>query len=1282
MAQLPIPPGYQALEDEIVERLKQTSAPKTSLPQPIMPPPASPIPITPVAQNIDDSALKRAIAETTGGGLGGSIRSLGNAMYDTVTNPSSIGPAALEFGKGAASGATLGLSELIPGMTPDPESWAGTAGNLAGFAVPGVGAAKGVAAGARFLPGALKGIAGSTLGSNVISGGLLGPLDAKIRSSVEGSSEEPNLALAAAGGAVIPVAAHGVGKLVGAGLRRFFGSAAPEVAAATPAQGINPIKVLAPDLQAEYQKFIRTPDVPPTSGPQTGGSSIPVPGRTPADYPAYLNEKIAGLSNPAWDTVPLGGFLTPGSTAYTPEGLPVTISKLRGPIAEYVGNSNIRGEAPTIRLRPELPKRVVTHGGHVSDIVGQDQASGDIWIHNAQGELQKVPLMSTRPAPASDIELSRGGASVPPGTLHGPPPPIESSRPPGSGGPGVPPTQPPTTTGGGNAAAPIGPNGEQPPPSLWDEGSRIARGLLRKFNLPIRELGRNPETRPLMDSLLNFSDRGQFLETGMQRQVDNALKGWTSEMEKFYYRARLEFQGKPGIEGRLAQFPGSPAQVQTLTTGHQLLHDAEEGWRRMWVDRGFIAPEAQIENHLPWMRYKAITPGEVKVEIDNAPRTVGYMNSWMQEHPRARSSMMKTRNLEHEDIPQAMLYGPSGKERTLREMLAIKMKGIARPIAFHDEVVLGGRGPGGITGQLQNGKPTYWVDGALNGIQDPGLKQYAIGMVNHAAGVPKTEGALGGLIDNSTAARYAAWTRRLQFNHLIAGQFLTPLVNLTQSMITLTQVSTSNWGKAWKLVAQNTPHEGFKDLQSGIAMIPRDFAEKWVGASGTFNKADEGLIQSGLWGKIAMKVSEPFRWSERTNQRHAAIAGYLEANSRKLEGQEAVNFAKNINRYTQQFGGIVNTPEVFQGPIGSMVGQFKSYPIGFMGIMKDLFTRAGVGANMALTGEASRINPITNQSETALQHMKPLIKFLAATGALGGPAAFVNAFGEDHAQQIVNYINDQTALNLPDWTKAGLLGYLGVDLSNQIGFGSLPLSTNLKDMMWFLPGPALSNVADGLTVASYLFDSAGVNPLFSPKAGPRRGLALDFQHAFGGDAMGGISPDDMLSRSIRAFAPVGGPQLDKFHKFYKNQQTGNDEVEALNLLQALGAEVPSGDLIRRSPEQAPIDQHLGLPEEIGRARSIVFNPLGRAEEIQHRAHLVEEGKEDTSALRTYHTLVAGGQTEEARRFAEQHYARTGRPLIPSERALEEAYNRRAFPATVRMEQRAAWPMQVYERMNR
>jgi len=1233
---LPLPPGYDEREQQMLDLLAK---------QQRMTPPTETTYPRPVKQDIsyvDDRPLRAALAADEPG-IMSSIKDLGRTMATGAVTPSQWPAAAGEFAKGAASGASLGLSELIPGMDVDKNSWAGSAGNLAGFAVPGTGLAKGItAASAKFLPAAVAKYSGSVLGSNMLTGAVLGPTDAAVRSRVEGHENEQNPLASAAIGAAIPLGAHGVF----AALRRAFGRPiAPKIDPAT--GGIRPLSLVSEDIKQEYLNYAK--------GHPEWDPSLP---GTPGNPPVAPKNTIAYITNRG--TVEFGSpgniDLVPGKNQ--PTGFPRTAfgsgagTQDTAPLGGFFGGANARA-------------------------------------FSEMGDSEPVTLMTggMRPPYQPRPWAAEGGPTTPPGDpgWQGPSGTGQMAGPPGPPAGGTPPTPPVPP---GTTPPPAAPQEPLGPPSLWDMGSHFARRMLMKANLPMRVLGRNPETRPTMNALDNFADAKSLFEKDMNGNIQRAIgtispkaEGarnpyvpWNKDMKEFHKETWLNNQGvdPEAVRAQLAQYPGTPEQVQSLLWGDNFLRESAESWRQAAVSRGLLDPAQQIEQHLPFMRYKATSIGDVKVELDNAPQTVDYMNNWMQEHPRGRSFMYRTRN--QEGVPM------KSKDLSFDELWDIKVKGLARTFAFDDQVVRGGQGQAGVVGQLANGKPVYWIDRQLNQIQDPMLKEYAVGLVNHAAGVPKAGGMFGAM-DPGMAMSFAAKIRRLQFNHLIAGNFLTPLVNLTQTLVTFSRVGVSNWGKAWKLLAQNTPSADFINPETGAKMLPRDFAELFLGASGTFNKADEELIKARLLGsealgRFAYQMSRPFRWSEKTNQRHAAIAGYLEGQSRGLEGQERMDFAKFMNRYTQQFGGIVNTPEMFWGAGGSMLGQFKSYPIGFLGFLKDLFADFGHGANMMLTGQASRLNPITGQNESALMHMKPLIKFMVATGALGGPSAFVNTFGEENGKKIIDYINEQFQTNLPEWTKAGLLGYLGADLSNQIGFGGLPIQGNLKDIAWFLPGPALSNLADGIHVASYLADRAGINTIFTPNADPRKGWNLG-----AGPANLQISPDEFVSTAMRGFAPLGGPQLDRFRKYAKLMQSGGNEIEAQGLLQAIGWELPTGDMLRLGADRAPVSEALGVPDWLDQTRNLAVQPVGRREEIRAREQDIEWRKAYTEGMRTYHSLLAGEQWDDAMDFKSQFFLRNGFPLDESGTALSQAYQRRIKPATLRLQQRAPGPVGLYERMS-
>lgn len=1132
----------------------------------------------------------------------GMLRSLANATASTITDPSSWGDVAANFGKGALSGATLGLSEISPDLRPDPESWAGTFGGLAGMAptaMTGAGlvAGAGRKLGTGFIAKALQ----KQLIADALVGGTIGVAEPRIKDAMTGKEENRSLAADALVGAAVPVAGHAALGLA----KRLLGinppiNSSPDQPFPSAGKGGNPMGTagLSPEMTKELESFVKT--------------GIPsFPEGAPGGFPM-------GNAGLVQDTAPLAGQ----------------------PMV------HASGEEMTY-LRPGV-------------------SQGTSIIKDSSG--------LTRPVPSSDLQPDTAGLGPAFGRVEG------------EAAPPTPPTGPPPETALGGtpgpspaATTPV----EAPPqdvaaPTIWSTVKDKTRWLMQKLNLPVRVLSKNIDTATPEGQLVNkaldategATDWIRNLEQAYQLKAPKGIKGsktlWEQmdEPARYYWRDALAAnQGnEAGALERLAQYP-DPQMSQVMQEFTRNWNQADDNFVRIAVNYGLMQPNPdgslpRIMNHLPFVRYRAVTPQQVKVEIGGEMQPV---SSFFAEHPRAGSFMAKQR--QHGEVPNWDM-----SKITPEDLVSIKMKSMGQMFANHEQLVLGGMGDAGQR-MGPNGKPIYWIDDILNSIQDPEKRAYAVTYVNNLFGRYDKQP----FID----PRVAANLRRMEFYHLISGNMLTPLVNLTQSLFTFSKVSTSNWGKAWYLLAKNAPE--FVEPETGRLVPPQYFAEKYLGASGTFNKADEELLASGLLGKIAQGVSAPFRLSERMNQQHAAIAGFLEGKSRGMNDMDAIQFGKTLNRITQQFGGRGNTPEAFRGPMGSLLGQFKSFQIGMMGLIKDMFTDAGQGMQLIAEGKTAE----------GMALAKPLAKYMLAVGALGGVGHLA---GDYPADAVRNFISREAEVEIPKWVNNGFLGLLGVNLANQIGLGALPATNNARDLLWFLPGPLVSHALDAASVISYVADSVpGLavaprtlrgQPGLEATAGPKRGVDLELSKLQLPPQP--MTPDNVASKFFRAI-PYFGPQIDKVHKWAKAAANDNAEIEAMDILQSVGWEIPSfrqvpstGTYIRRSPEQGPLEQAMGAPDWLSNAKQLVFQPQSRYEDITKRQEEIESGQQYTSALRTYHSLIAAGKPEEAMRFAEQYgQQHRGMSLVPTAAALKAAYARQAFPATERLEQGSVWPLAVH-----
>jgi hypothetical protein len=1185
---------FPELEAAQIEANRRALAAQAQQPLPQQPPPPPTIPATTnPALPPDLKAALDADIQKPAPSIWDSVRSLGSAIAGGVQDPSQWPEAVMQGLKGGASGATVGLSEFIPGMQVDPDSWAGSAGslagNIAGFMAGG--------AGLRAAGGAVKGLSAlrNPVVAEMAAGGAQAGLESAIRPQARGQEapEASDVAKHVMMGVALPPATRAVGKALGALGRKM---------------GILPEK----------------PPMPPGAAPDTN-----IPGA----------DEVMGQ----------GGILGVSGSKFTPE----VEGQLRKFLSEPV-DVNVASGAVHLPAAPRPLKArdlVVTADGR--DGIVMQRASPDHWFVRVAGDdrVQTWPesqLQFQRPrwqTLADDIE-PLGGRPQPQPEAQPVTTPDQPPMPPTGG-------TPPPTAGGGATVPPPDPNlggaGLDQKVSFLELTRNGLRTALNKANLPLRVFQNDPAGRTIVQKMFDLVDQRGMIERNMATVFKKAITPLTEQEQEVLKIARLTHQNKGGIEEYLIQTTGPEAQ--RLITANRMINAETEAYRQRLVELGLLKPEQVIENYVPMMRYRAVRPGEIIVERMGSPVQVA---EYYGGPPKVRAAMLKARTLD--DIPQRMMDLP------LHNILDMQVKAVARAIATEEQFIRGGLGEAGKVLRPDGTMATNWLAQTASKITDPELARRMDVLINDVLGTPR--GALSGNVAMNEAMTFM---KRLQFYHLIGMNPLTAAVNLTQQLIPFSLMSMSSYGKAIKMLIQNSPIE----VEGAERAIPaREFAERFMGASGQYNQADKILLSSTAMGKVLNASEKMFRWSESANQRVAAIGGYLEGLARGMNQQEAMQFGRELNRYANQFGGF-NTPEIFRTPGMSVIGQFKPFQIGYWGIMKDLVTNAGKGTLQIAEGNF----------QEGLRQVLPLVKYTTALGLLGGTSTLIGEAGVTDNNTLMGQLRRELpALMEPvvgEFAKHGLLGLFGVNLANQIGIGAVPFANtraNLQDVLWFLPGPSLTHVADVASAAYYLADRYGLNAQLSPNAATKAGINLNPQN-FGGE----ISPDEVASMFTRGF-PLAGPQLDRLRKWVKAAHHGGGEVEALNFLQAMGWETPSGIQLRGPTEQAPIDKALGLSQEVSNMRGLLMNPQKRQSEITQLQQEKELGHTYNMAMRTYDQMLAGGKHEEAEAYRRQIENQLGTPLMTTRRGYDAAVERRLYPADIRQQWGRPWPVEVLERL--
>jgi len=312
--------------------------------------------------------------------------------------------------------------------------------------------------------------------------------------------------------------------------------------------------------------------------------------------------------------------------------------------------------------------------------------------------------------------------------------------------------------------------------------------------------------------------------------------------------------------------------------------------------------------------------------------------------------------------------------------------------------------------------------------------------------------------------KYSAALRGIQSNFKLGGWW-SGVVNLTQIAMNTTPKIGPRWTihgirkflldpeahevalKRWAGYAEMGSHatlmaEGATRAAEKVTPEIAHAVKRW--AAGKYGAGTKAAVQAArnLW-------MFPFNEAERFNRFVTAEGAYARAIAKGVDEDAAIQEALQLVRETQFDYSVANMPIVLSGPVGAVLGQFKSFFI----------------------NEAEFIAGLSE---------KELMGFATAMVAMGGASSVFNLPGVDMVNRLSHFAFDK---NIDEALKIGLQdaeeegeagkvlrsltygapGLLDIDMSNYIGPGGI------YELTRGLFGPSISDISD---FAKFIYQGA------------------------------------------------------------------------------------------------------------------------------------------------------------------------------------------------------------------
>jgi len=630
----------------------------------------------------------------------------------------------------------------------------------------------------------------------------------------------------------------------------------------------------------------------------------------------------------------------------------------------------------------------------------------------------------------------------------------------------------------------------------------------------------NESTEKLVDAVQNRAATKHVLEEDLIRQA-----------AKVYEPLGKDQNAIRRVNALLDTKSGEQVAKDVLTPAEMKVYTGAREWFNKLADSMGMEGDQRITDYFPRLREQLgvqekrivqVGKGEVPTYItDTTPNRLVRQNF---EKPRTSAAPADDLGIE-----PILAYA----------------RGAANKIAFS-----GGTHP--ITGKV-TGSVLDEIKDLLPGIP-PDKAKYFADYVNDVIGIPRSKPGevsqamieLNKSLKAKTGADVAGW----EFGRTISGNPVTPLQNLTQTILALGHMSPMNWAKGWGGVvkAYTNPAEWERLRQLGVTSAP--------------SKADTAFRtqvgEGGFFSKLIEKGAGWFKSTENVNRIQTFNGAMEEAASRGLTGAKAEEFAKKVVRDVHFTFGPEDASELsrtVRNPLGRSVLQYKTFPAKFGIAVKQMaaddirdlpkfFSKLGSGDIAgALSVAPTRIG-----------------KVAGATGALFGAGSVI-----PNADELFGLKPDSLA-------STGLVGAIGLSMGNALGLGVLPLDS-FRNFMFWLPGPAIAHALDAAS-AGYTLASKG-----TPWEGTYN---FDLQSAVQGKfgkTSNVIDPEVTASRIARS-VPIAGVQLDRLRKgiIHYRSTAPNAQREPVTAAETVGLSPlgPGHRQIRSTPETTgPLSKLLG-----------------------------------------------------------------------------------------------------------
>jgi hypothetical protein len=447
--------------------------------------------------------------------------------------------------------------------------------------------------------------------------------------------------------------------------------------------------------------------------------------------------------------------------------------------------------------------------------------------------------------------------------------------------------------------------------------------------------------------------------------------------------------------------------------------------------------------------------------------------------------------------------------------------------------------------------------------------------------------------------------KSVEFLRTIGGNVMSAITNLTQTLNTGALVDTRSWTAAWYDIFTNPE---LRKLARSTGVVSQDLGKFGLETLANPTKL-EAVLQSGT--KAGGYI---FSAAEETNRLHAFAAGLRDAKRAGLAGADAVDYAKMIVDKGQFRFGAENLPGWGRGgnPVGSVIGQFKSYQMNQLQFMRNLVTDNPRGA----------------------------MKYILGTALLAGSDVVT---GSDLGHKLRKNIADMLGGDPQDYKFRGLLGEMGVYLGNQLGIGAFP-AEDMRSLLFLIPGPAMGHILTAASAAS------GNNYDISALADGSWGKPL--------------TPDQRASKMVASF-PVAGVPLNRVRQaVVLGQTTGPNTKSPETMGQAFGVSSPTGKAGR------PIKDR--LKETLNKGVGI---PSQAAEDDWVARQRTRQDKQDwLDMLQEKATAIRRGDIETIKDINEESIRRFGRILAVTPGTMRKVVEEQNIPATERGIRRTPKPI--------